>query len=246
MKAIILGGGFGTRLKPLTDNCAKPLIHVADVPIIEYSVQKVNTLSSLEEIVVVSNDRFFEDYEAWAEDVDSNVPIRILNDGSTCADNRLGAIGDCLFAMEEMGQDEDVLVIGGDNIYTFDLQPMLDLFHQDSKRHVIALYDVGSLALAKKYGVVEVANDGEVSSMTEKPDDPKSTLVSVCIYMFRKGIHGLLKQYRRQSKSMDRIGDFVGWLVANEPVYGKSLDGTWFDIGDFDSLEKANEFFGKQ
>jgi glucose-1-phosphate thymidylyltransferase len=244
MKAILLGGGFGTRLRPLTDNKAKPLIDVAGQPILDHIVDKVLAIDAIDEVIVVCNERFHRGFEQWAEQWPHDVPLRILNDGTTTNEDRLGAIGDVRFAVQHFDEPHDILVVGGDNIFTFDLTQLYETFAD--KGNTLALYDVGTEDLASLYGTVELDEDGRVTHMVEKPSEPTTTLVSICIYMYSRQIGEWLEQYKADGNNMDNTGYFASWLCQQAPVYGRVLAGTWFDIGDFDSLEEARQFFAQE
>src|SRR5690554_8161464 len=113
MKALILAAGYATRLYPLTKNKAKALLPVKDKPIIDYIVDQMLTLPDVDEIVVVSNHKFYEQFADWAENRhfdSSHVQITVLDDGSTCEEDRLGAIGDIQFAIEKLKIADDLLV----------------------------------------------------------------------------------------------------------------------------------------
>ena len=242
MKAIVLAAGFGTRLRPLTDNTAKPLIDVAGRPIIDYIIEKIEKLSDVDEIVVVCNERFFSGFEAWRAAQNCSVPIRLLNDGTTCNEDRRGAVGDIAFAIDHMDGAPDVLVVGGDNIFAFDLQPLLESYHEHGNS--IAIRDVESVDLARLYATVERTPQGKVTAMVEKPDSPATTMVSVCIYVYGTSIRTRVREYAEAGHGMDTTGEFASWLCTVEPVFGCLLEGTWFDIGDMASLENARQAFG--
>ncbi|MCX5685134.1 MAG: nucleotidyltransferase family protein, partial [Planctomycetota bacterium] len=243
MKAIILCAGFGTRLKPLTDHMAKPLIQVAGRPILDHIIDKVLSFGEIDEVLVVSNQRFFADFESWAAAGRRPIPVRVLNDGTTSNETRKGAVGDMLLAVREMRTPEDFLVVGGDNIFTFDLNRVFGVF--SGKGSTLAVYDVGSNALARLYGVVELDPDGRVTAMTEKPEHPATTLASICVYMYVASVTRRLVEYEAAGNSMDATGSFAAWLCSVEPVYGCPVNGVWFDIGDFESLANARAFFEK-
>jgi glucose-1-phosphate thymidylyltransferase len=243
MKAIILGAGFGTRLKPLTDKTAKPLIKIAGRPIIDYIIDKVLTVPNIEEIIIVCNQKFHGDFEIWSHSRNCPVSLKILNDGTTSNEDRKGAIGDSLFAIKQFSILDDILIIGGDNLFTFDLRLLFDEFLK--KGNTIALYDIRNLGLAKLYGVVKINQSGKIIEMIEKPSEPQTTLISVCLYMYSRSVCKRFEEYSSSGKNMDQIGNFAAWLCKLEPVYGVSLEGAWFDIGDFKSLENANAFYEK-
>lgn len=242
MKAIVLAAGFGTRLRPLTDKVAKPLIDVAGRPIIDHIIGRIKMLGDIDEVIVVCNQRFYSDFESWRAGHSLSVPIRLLNDGTTCNDDRRGAVGDIGFALDHTEGDPDVLVIGGDNIFTFDLRPLLDDYHEYG--NTIAIRDVGTPDLARLYATVEITSQGRVTAMIEKPERPTTTLVSMCIYAYGRSIRRRLREYAEAGRGMDTTGEFASWLCTVEPVHGCTLDGTWFDIGDMESLENARSAFG--
>src|SRR5256714_4638199 len=97
MNALILAAAYATRLYPLTLNKAKPLLEIAGKPIIEWVLDNLASVPDLETIFVVTNDKFAPDFQAWANRYQDRQPrfrIKIINDGSTSDDDKLGAIGD--------------------------------------------------------------------------------------------------------------------------------------------------------
>ena len=117
MKCIILAAGYATRLYPLTENFPKPLLPVAGKAILDWLVEDVSPLA--EEFVVVSNHRFAEHFRAWAEGWEN---VRVLDDGTESNETRLGAVRDIELAAREGG---DYLVMAGDNVLDFSLQPFV-------------------------------------------------------------------------------------------------------------------------
>jgi glucose-1-phosphate thymidylyltransferase len=241
VKAIILAAGFGTRLRPLTDTTAKPLIDVCGRPILDHIVDKVEVLAGIDEIIVVCNQRFYSDFQSWERARTSNVPIRVVNDGTTSNETRRGAMGDVRFVLEGIDGTPEVLLVGGDNIFTFDLHPLLDCYRQ--KGNSIAVRDVLSRDLAKLYGTVEMTPEGRVTGLIEKPDNPHTTMVSICIYAYGPSLRSRLEEYASQGHSLDTTGQFASWLCTVESVHGCCLEGIWFDIGDAKSLAAARDAF---
>ena len=101
MKAIVLCAGYATRLGELTKNMPKPLLRVRNQTLLDLLVDNLQEIDAIDEIVIVSNAKFFKNFKDWAKTRESNAPIVVLNDGSTSNDNRLGAIGDIKFAMKD-------------------------------------------------------------------------------------------------------------------------------------------------
>src|SRR5881409_4261490 len=122
MNALILAAGYATRLYPLTLDKAKPLLVVGGKPIIEWVVDNLTGVPDLKTIYVVTNDKFAADFQAWSERYQSRHPefkFKIINDGSTSDEDKLGAIGDINFVVtrEHLSQS-GLLVIAGDNLFT--------------------------------------------------------------------------------------------------------------------------------
>src|SRR6266705_3402876 len=112
MKALILAAGYATRLRPLTDSIPKQLLPVGGRPMVDWILDGIEETSA-DEVHLVTNARFADDFERWAEDKD----VRIHNDGTTSNEDRLGAIGDIRF----VGLDDDLLVVAGDNLFDYSL-----------------------------------------------------------------------------------------------------------------------------
>ncbi|MBU0662025.1 MAG: nucleotidyltransferase family protein [Candidatus Diapherotrites archaeon] len=242
MKAIIPVAGYATRLHPLTKNKPKALIDVKGKPILSHIVDKISVLPDVDEIFVVTNSKFFYNFEDWAKESESDVPIKVINDNTESNDDRLGQMGDIGLALEKEKVDDDVLVISGDNLFSLALGEMHAEFKQRNAP-LILLYDVKDAEEAKKLGVVEIGADKKVTSFEEKPAQPKSTLCSCGIYFFPRETVPLIAKYLVAGNDPDRMGNFLEWLIKELDVYGYTFNGKWFDIGSFESLGKAREEF---
>ena len=121
MKAIILAAGYATRLYPLTLDKPKALLKIQGKAIIDYIVEQINTISDIDEIIVVSNNKFARHFNDWAAAAQSGIPIRVLDDGTADEDSKLGAIGDIAYAIDHGHIDDDMVVIAGDNLFTYPL-----------------------------------------------------------------------------------------------------------------------------
>lgn len=241
MDVIILAAGYGVRLYPLTKDTPKPLLKVAGKIMIEHILGKLDGLDNINKIYIITNDKFESSFTEWLHNFDASIPIEIINDGTKSNEGRLGALGDIHHAIKIKNIENDLAVIAGDNLFEFSLKEAIHLFRK-KKSNLIVLYDVRDFELAKNYGVVGVENN-IVTNFEEKPNEPKSTLVSTGIYLFPKKTLPLIKKYIDQGNNPDKSGSFIEWLHKRDNVYAYITNKMWYDIGSFEQLEKANNHF---
>jgi len=230
VKALILAAGYATRLRPLTDTIAKPLLPVGGRPMVDWIVERLRETSA-DEIHLVTNARFAPDFERWAQGKD----VRIHNDGTTSNEDRLGAIGDIDF----VGLDDDLLVIASDNLFDYSLADY-ESYWRDKGGSCIAVHDVGDRELAKQYGIVGVDENDRLTDFVEKPAEPPSTLAATAAYLYRREDAALVSTYLAEGNPPDQPGNFVGWLYQRAPVYAYRFPGEWYDIGDAQQLLEAD------
>jgi glucose-1-phosphate thymidylyltransferase len=155
-------------------------------------------------------------------------------------DEKFGVVGALAQLVEREGLgDEDLLVIAGDNLFGFNISEFIDHF-KEYDDPTLAAYDVGDLEKAKSYGLIDVEGD-EIVDFQEKPDDPKSTLVSIACYAFPADAIRF-DEYLSGDNNPDEPGWFIQWLVDQGSVRPFSFDGIWYDIGTADSYLEAVEF----
>jgi glucose-1-phosphate thymidylyltransferase len=236
VKAIILAAGYATRLRPLTDSIAKPLLPVGGRPMLDWIVDRIDEVDDVDEIHVVTNARYAPSFEAWR----TSDRVTIHDDGTTTNENRLGAIGDIRFVLEQAGIDDHLLVIAGDNLFDFDLGDFVEFWRGKGEASAVALYDVGDLELVKQFGVVDLDGDDRVTSFVEKPEQPTSTLAATAAYLYHRAHLPLIERYLAEGNSPDQPGRLVAWLHERAPVYGYRFEGEWFDIGDREQLLVAD------
>lgn len=111
MKCLILAAGYATRLYPLTENFPKPLLGVKGKTILDWLVDDIDRCGLVDQYVVVSNHKFVQHFQKWAEGKKQN--IAVLDDGTSTNETRLGAVKDVQFAIDELKLDDDLLIIGG-------------------------------------------------------------------------------------------------------------------------------------
>jgi glucose-1-phosphate thymidylyltransferase len=230
---------------PLTENYQKPLLKINEKPMINYIMDKIEDLG-ITEVFVVTNNKFYSHFQDWSDSYEGKADkITIINDNTTSNDDRLGAIGDIHFTIKEGKIDDDFLVIGGDNLFKFDLQSAYEMFSKHKKSTIVA-YDVKDLELAKKYGVIALDDTGKVTSFEEKPNEPKSTFCAICVYFYPKEVIPKIMEYMEAGNNPDAPGNLPAWLIKHDEVYAVSYDEPWYDVGGFESLKEAKEVYGEK
>ena len=244
MKALILAAGYGTRLYPLVKDTPKALLEINNKPLINYIVEKLANIKELDEVFVVTNDKFLQHLEEWGKTVDSYpFSVKIVSDGTKSNDDRLGSIGDIDYVCKHCNIDDDFLVIGSDNLFDYELTGFIAdaLSHNESVS--IGLYDIEQIEEATKFGVVALHDDGRIESFEEKPEKPKSSLIAMCLYYFPKPTLKFLDEYLKDTGKFDRAGDYIKWITQKSDVYGFTFTGRWYDIGSIESFNLAQKDF---
>ena len=247
MKVIILAAGYATRLYPLTLTQPKPLLPVAGKPMVEHVLDNLAPLSGIDRIYVVTNAKFAEHFQKWADHyraTKSKLEFTVCNDHSTDDTNKLGAIGDINFVLNTQNVDDDLIVVAGDNLFSEKLNDF-GRFCAEKNAPVLALYDVGNLEEIKKYSSISVDGEGRMTFFEEKPKNPTSTLTGIALYYYPRHTIPLIKQYIAEGNNPDQPGRLVQWLYPRTPFYTWRVPGIWFDIGSKETLEEANQIFGK-
>ena len=247
MNALILAAGYATRLYPLTLNKAKPLLEVAGKPMIQWVANNLAPVPELETIFIVTNAKFAGDFQAWVDryqDRQAKLRFKIINDGSTSDDDKLGAIGDINLALSRENLiGADLLVVAGDNLFSEPLNQFVDYAKQTEA--TVALYDVGDLEAMKKYAAVTIDARRVITHFEEKPKEPKSTLAAIALYYYSREILPLFTTYIAAGNNPDQPGRFLQWLYLRKPVKTFQITGKWLDIGSKETLEEANKIFAK-
>lgn len=244
MNAVILCAGFATRMYPLTENFPKPLLTVANRPVLDFLLDQITTLSEINTVHIVSNAKFFNHFQQWHDErVSGNafpeVAIHIHNDGATGNDNRLGAAADLRLALKVIDPPGRVLVSGGDNIYRFDLKPLWEHFLQGRHHRIVGLAETKREKLLKT-GVLELGEYNRVLRLHEKPSRPPSAWICPPLYFFQPSLWSQLDNFLQTTGNHDAPGHFIDYLCQQEPVNAFCLQSTRLDIGSVDSYRDAD------
>jgi glucose-1-phosphate thymidylyltransferase len=236
MKAIVLAGGYATRLWPITKHRPKMFLPVGDSTVIDTVFEDLEADPRISEVYVSTNERFAGEFESYLTESDFEKPTLSVEE-TTGEAEKFGVVGALAQLIDREGVEEDLIVVAGDNLISFDVAEFVDFFERTGTP-AIAAYDVGSKERARSYGLVELEGD-RVVDFQEKPDDPKSTLVSIACYAFPAETLPLFDEYLAAGENPDEPGWFVQWMQARRPVHAFTFDGAWFDIGTPESYLDA-------
>ncbi|MBP9850163.1 MAG: NTP transferase domain-containing protein [Candidatus Peribacteraceae bacterium] len=244
MQAFILAGGFATRLWPLTERRAKPLLPLAGKPLLTYAIEAVP--ADLQ-VTVSTNATFADDFHAWKKSVQrDNVTISIEDAGHE--DQKLGALGAIARWIREEKIDDDVLLLAGDNFANCDMSAFLKLFRG---KPLVAGHDIGDSDAARAFGTIITKEEAgsvlqTVTSFEEKPAHPKSTVVSTGWWVLPRSALPVLTEHA--AAHPDNVGgvfeEFLRRGIAVDCFIFKEL---WKDIGSFDAyMSLHREFVGEK
>ena len=153
MKCIILAAGYATRLYPLTENFPKPLLKVKEKTILDWLIDDIDSSGKVDEYIVVSNHKFVEHFQKWAEEKVCDAKITVIDDGTISNETRKGAVVDIQIAIEELYLDDDVMVVAGDNVLDFSLAHFIDYFMQKKHTCIMRYYEERSEKIKKSASV---------------------------------------------------------------------------------------------
>lgn len=248
MKCVILAAGYATRLYPLTENFPKPLLEVAGKPILDWLIDDMVQTGMIDEYIVISNHKFAHIFEDWTEKRNTSdiLPLTsdivILDDGTTSNENRLGAVKDIQFAIEQLQLDDDLLVMAGDNLLDFSLADFIKYGKEKNATCVMRYYEANEERLHKT-GIIEVDSADRILSFEEKPAQPKSHWCVPAFYYYTREDSHLIKKGIEGGCGTDAPGSFIAWLCQQTKVYAWEMPGKRYDIGTLQSYEEVKKTF---
>ncbi len=230
MKGVVLAGGTGSRLFPLTKITNKHLLPVFDRPMIYYPIQTL-VEAGIRDILIVTGGRNSGDF------------LRLLANGKEFGLQHInytyqegeGGIADALALAEHFADGQKICVILGDNIVERDIRAAADLFRQQPRGAHILLKEVPD---AERFGVAEVAN-GRIVGVEEKPAKPKSNYAVTGIYMYDATVFEKIKTLVPSGRGELEITDVNNAYIREGNMTFSFLEGWWTDAGTFDSLLRA-------
>lgn len=245
MKGLILSGGAGTRLRPITHTSAKQLVPVANKPILFYGIEDM-VAAGIDEIGIITGETGDEVRDAVGDGSDFGAAVTYIPQTEP-----LGLAHCVLIARDFLGDDDFVMYLG-DNMLQQGLIDFVGRFEAD--RHASATQRLGEHTEApaaqillsqvpdpQRFGVAEIDDEGRVVNLVEKPENPPSNLALVGVYLFTPVIHEAVRAIEPSGRGELEITDAIQWMIDNGyRVRHDELEGWWLDTGKKDPLLESN------
>ena len=237
MKGVILAGGLGTRMRPLTNVTNKHLLPVYDRPMIFFPLQTLVD-AGIRDILIVTGGNSSGDF------------LRLIGNGkefglsyvSYAYQKGEGGIAEALRLAEHFSKGDKVAVILGDNIFQENIAPHVRAFERQSEGAKILLKKVPD---PERFGVASF-RDGRVTRIEEKPKRPKSDTIVTGIYLYDPQVFDIIKTLKPSGRGELEITDVNNrYIELGQMTYGM-LKGFWSDCGTFDSLMRASQLVARQ
>jgi glucose-1-phosphate thymidylyltransferase len=228
MKGVVLAGGKGSRLRPMTNVVNKHVLPVYDEPIIYYPV-KTLVRSGVEDIMVVSTPESIGRYiRLLEEEFDANFRYRVQKEPR--------GIADALMLAEDF-VDDTVAVMLGDNIVFDDLSDAFRAFRNDDASAKIFLKEVTE---PSRYGVAEL--DDGIVALTEKPADPRSNHAIIGVYLYDRSVFDVIPTLEPSDRGEYEITDVNEVYLERGDLDYEVIDSEWFDVGTPEGMFRASAF----
>jgi glucose-1-phosphate thymidylyltransferase len=236
MKGVVLAGGLGSRLKPLTKVTNKHLLPVYDQPMIYYPIQALIN-AGIDDIMIVTGGNSAGDF------------LKLLGNGKDFGLKHVnytyqegeGGIADALSLVEHFADEEPICVVLGDNIIENNIRQAAEEYRQQGKGAKILLKEVHD---PQRFGVPELDGD-KVLQIEEKPADPKSNYAVIGIYFYDSTVFDVIRGLEPSARGELEITDVNNHYINRGEMTWAKLDGWWTDAGTFESLLHATNLVAK-
>lgn len=239
MNAIILAGGFATRLWPICEDRPKPLLLLQGKEQISHIVDDIPNHIP---VYVSTNAAFEQKFKNWRKRYESERDVYIYVEDAANEDEKMGPVKAIIRCICDNNlQDEDLLIAAGDNYFGIAFDEMLKSF--DGRKSFIGSYKLGDINAAKKYGVLDLSDTGDIQGFEEKPDTPASDTIAAALYVLRKqDVQALVTRYKDDPKVYE-LGDMLSFLMDEHksPFCAYDIGYQWYDIGSFYTYLEAHK-----
>ena len=237
MKGVVLAGGLGTRLYPLTKVTNKHLLPVYDKPMVYYPIECLVN-AGISDILIVTGGNSAGDFlQLLGNGVDFG-----LKDLSYTYQQGEGGIADALKLAEHFADGEKIVVVLGDNIIEGNICSAVREFEQQESGARILLKEVSD---PQRFGVATVDEAGRVLRIVEKPSQPDSNLAVIGIYMFDRAVFDYINGLNPSERGELEITDVNNSYIEAGTMHSQVLEGWWTDAGTFESLLRASHLVAK-
>ena len=240
MKCLVLAAGYATRLYPLTSNFPKPLLKVGNKTILDWLLDDIDKTNRINEYIIVSNHKYIDYFKKWADKKELSCPVTIIDDGSMCNEERLGAVKDIELAINKLIIDEEMLVLAGDNLLDFSLEKFIK-YYDSKKSTCIMRYFEQNKEKIKKSASVRVDTSDKVIKMEEKPINPCDNWCSPPFYIYSREAVKMVSDALENGCMKDSPGSYIAYLYEKMPVYAMEMPGHRYDIGSIENYEYVIE-----
>ena len=231
MKALVLAGGAGTRLRPITHTSAKQLVPVANKPVLFYGLEAIKD-AGITDVGIVVGDTAQAIQDAVGDG--SAFGIRTTYIHQTAP---LGLAHAVLVARDFL-EDDDFVMYLGDNFIVGGINTLIEEFRAAQPDAQIMLTQVSD---PRAFGVAELNESGEVVGLEEKPQQPKSNMALVGVYMFTPAIHEAVDNLKPSWRGELEITEAIQWLIENgKSVRSTAITGYWKDTGNVSDMLEVN------
>ena len=235
MKCLILAAGYATRMYPLTENFPKPLLEVGGKTILDWLTEDLAPVT--DGFIVVTNHKYAGHFRQWAE----GKPVTVVDDGTDTNETRLGAVCDIQFAIDQLGLQEDLLIIAGDNVLDFSLRSFAEYAKAAGTSCTMRYREEDPVKL-RRAGVSEVEGE-RLISFEEKPAEPKSNWCTPPFYYYTAEDVQKIREAIRDGCGTDAPGSLVAWMCRKSPMHSMVMPGKRFDIGDLASYQAVKDSY---
>lgn len=231
MKALVLSGGAGTRLRPITHTSAKQLVPVANKPVLFYGLEAIAE-AGITEVGVIVGDTAEEIQEAVGDGSQFGIKVTYLQQEAP-----LGLAHAVLIARDFLADDDFVMYLG-DNFIVGGITGLVDGFREERPEAQILLTRVPN---PTSFGVAELDADGRVVALEEKPEKPKSDLALVGVYLFTPAVHEAVRSIEPSWRGELEITHAIQWLIdQRRDVRSTTISGYWKDTGNVTDMLEVN------
>lgn len=231
MKALVLSGGSGTRLRPITHTSAKQLVPVANKPVLFYGLEAIAE-AGITDVGLVVGDTAAEIRAAVGDGSALGLNVTYLQQQQP-----LGLAHAVLIAREYLGDDDFVMYLG-DNFIVGGIRDLVEEFRRTRPDAQILLTRVPN---PTSFGVAELDSAGKVISLEEKPAEPKSDLALVGVYLFTRSVHEAVRKIQPSARGELEITHAIQWLIDERlDVRSTTISGYWKDTGNVADMLEVN------